>query len=41
MGDIFIRHRRLLAANGACWQQTAMPNESDKLLVCRTDYTGV
>jgi hypothetical protein len=27
MGDIFIRHRRLLAANGACWQQTAMPNE--------------
>jgi hypothetical protein len=40
MGDIFIRHRRLLAANGACWQQTAMPNE-DNLLVCRTDYTGV
>jgi len=26
MGDIFIRHRRLLAAI-LCWQQTAMPNE--------------
>jgi hypothetical protein len=35
MGDIFIRHRRLLGQ-----QQTAMPNEA-KLLVCCTDYTRV